>query len=435
MLQSQQPASAKTSLDDDKKCGCDSSDVCVSHCAAYGNVCPCHARAAAKAACKKISDLLYDSKLFPEGEPSFRKVNISEIEMGERLGEGGFSMVASCTFKDSSLTPSQPLAIKYLKRRIMVEKKCFEYGAADLANEAFFLGRLNHPNIITLHAVTEGKVENNISTGKDACFFIIVDQLVDTLDKRMERWQKDAKEQHHSLFYRLSREYKETQRLHLKERVKVALDIAKIMKYLHSLDLVFRDLKPDNLGFAADGTLKLFDFGLCKELKKHNALDDGTYKMTGHTGSRRYMAPEVALDRPYNNTVDVYSFGILLWEMCALEKPFAGFNCNRHMREVVIAGDRPKMDSAHTAHWPIDLQWIMNSSWSSDPASRPSFETIVQTLQHVVEELESLKAARVRSRSEGNATESSQSSVGGKGSQSPMRKGPRILKIPGLISI
>lgn len=69
----------------------------------------------------------------------------------------------------------------------------------------------------------------------------------------------------------------------------------------------------------------MFDFGLAKELKPHRRLADGTYQLTGNTGSRRYMAPEVATVRPYNLSVDAYSFGILLWELSALEKPFDGF--------------------------------------------------------------------------------------------------------------
>ena len=53
--------------------------------------------------------------------------------------------------------------------------------------------------------------------------------------------------------------------------------------------------KPDNIGFSADGTLKLFDFGLAKEEKPGEADEEGAYKMTGQTGSRRYMAPEGTL--------------------------------------------------------------------------------------------------------------------------------------------
>lgn len=421
--------------------GCESADHCVSTCAAYGKVCPCHARAAARAACKRIGQILSESKVFEEGEPSFRKVSQSDviIDSEKLLGEGGFSKVNACSFKDddpkNNSSQKGLLAIKYLKRQVMVERKTFQYGAADLANEAFFLARLKHPNIIQLHAVTEGSLEKNISAGKDGGYFIIVDRLVETLDQRMENWQAQSEEIPHSLFYRLSREYKEKQRKLLKDRVQVALQIATVIEYLHSLNILFRDIKPDNIGFDTEGTLKLFDFGLAKEEKPCDAEEDGKYRMTGHTGSRRYMAPEVAKDQPYDRSVDVYSFGILLWEICSLEKPFAGYNSKKHMRDVVIAGERPKMDSSHTAHWPSDLQWLMTHSWSSESEMRPSFTMIKQTLQNVLEELQMPQSNRIRSRSEGSAFEKQQATYNhDDGCISPTRKGPRMFKIPRMIS-
>ena len=76
-------------------------------------------------------------------------------------------------------------------------------------------------------------------------------------------------------------------------------DIANAFEYLHSgvsevATIIHRDLKPDNVGFSADGTLKLFDFGLCTCVKRRETLGQ-TYKMTGNTGSLRYMAPEVRM--------------------------------------------------------------------------------------------------------------------------------------------
>lgn len=268
---------------------CEFSDTCVNSCAAYGRVCPSTARAAAKGACTKIKALLKDSKIF-HGKPQFRTVSDDEITIGKKLGEGGFSNVNVCTFRGDAMTETR--AIKYLKRQIMVEPKSFGHGASDLATEAIFLATLSHPNIIKLHAVTAGSVESCVSGGKDAGYFIVIDRLVDTLEEKLDAWRTQMEQSPPSLFYRLSKEYKETQKDLLMQRLQFALDLAAVLDYLHGLNIAYRDLKPDNIGFDTTGVLKIFDFGLAREQKDVDRQSDGNYKMTGHTGSRRYMAPE-----------------------------------------------------------------------------------------------------------------------------------------------
>lgn len=80
------------------------------------------------------------------------------------------------------------------------------------------------------------------------------------------------------------------------ERITIAHDLATAFKYLHGMQILYRDLKPDNIGFDVRGDVKIFDFGLARQLPR-GRLADGTYRMTGDTGSPRYMAPEVALDK------------------------------------------------------------------------------------------------------------------------------------------
>jgi serine/threonine protein kinase len=134
-------------------------------------------------------------------------------------------------------------------------------------------------------------------------------------------------------------------------------------------------LKPDNVGFTADGTLKLFDFGLVTCVRARESPSDA-YHMTGNTGSLRYMAPEVALREPYSEKVDVYSFGIMLWQMAKDSIPFTGLNKTEFMQEVVRGDVRPKPDRA----WPAEFSDLLTSCWHRNPERRPSFAVVLAEL-------------------------------------------------------
>jgi serine/threonine protein kinase len=365
------------------KAACELTEKCVSACSAYGRVCPCAARIAGHAACDAMSQLKENSRVFTTEKPDFTYLNADDLVIGKKLGEGGFSNVNQCVIASGD-EAGQEFAVKYLKRKAMVDLHTFKHGAADLAIEAYFLQTLNHPNIVKLHGVTAGSVETNVASGKECGFFIVVDRLYDTLEARLEKWRLVKENTSDNFFSRLSESHKEQKRTELMERVQIALSIAEAIDYLHERNIVFRDLKPDNIGFDKDGVLKIFDFGLAKELKPEDVHKDGRYSLTGNTGSRRYMAPEVAKECPYNDTVDVFSFGVLLWELCSAEKPYFGYSSGKHMQQIVLGGERPSMDSHHTAHWPMNLQWLMKRCWSAFPAVRPSFAVIKMVLKDVL---------------------------------------------------
>ncbi len=95
------------------------------------------------------------------------------------------------------------------------------------------------------------------------------------------------------------------------ERLRLMRELASALEFLHSGDAIsggvmvcHRDVKPDNLGITPDRRLKLLDFGLAVALEKGEQATD-VYELTGETGSRRYMAPEVCLSEPYGVAVDV----------------------------------------------------------------------------------------------------------------------------------
>jgi serine/threonine protein kinase len=98
--------------------------------------------------------------------------------------------------------------------------------------------------------------------------------------------------------------------------------------------------------------------------------------LTGYTGSLRYMAPEVALREPYNEKVDVYSFGIMLWQMARDCLPFSGLGKTAFMQEVVRGGLRPKLDRS----WPDAFCSLLTSCWAREPQRRPCFAEVIAEL-------------------------------------------------------
>lgn len=167
----------------------------------------------------------------------------------------------------------------------------------------------------------------------------------------------------------------------LKEVTTYARSLADALAFCHGRAIengmiLHRDLKPDNIGFTLDGTLKLMDFGLARVKDNASPFTDETYQMSGETGSLRYMAPEVAESKPYNHKADVFSFGIILWELMSRKKPFDGLNRDSFYESVVHGGGRPPIHKK----WPKELTNLMVDCWSVDIEARPNFQQIVDRI-------------------------------------------------------
>eukprot|EP00250_Pteridium_aquilinum_P006013 c1600_g1_i1 orf=412-1587(+) len=155
----------------------------------------------------------------------------------------------------------------------------------------------------------------------------------------------------------------------LRLAVKYALDVARGMEYLHSFGVIHRDLKSDNL-LISDKSIKIADFGVAR-------IEVQTEGMTPETGTYRWMAPEMIQRRSYNNKVDVYSFGIVLWELITGSLPFQNMTAVQAAFAVVNRGTRPEI--------PTDcapaLAQIMTSCWDANPEVRPAFSEVVRLLE------------------------------------------------------
>ena len=130
------------------------------------------------------------------------------------------------------------------------------------------------------------------------------------------------------------------------------------------------------------GDVKIFDFGLAKEVDPSTELEDGTYHLTGDTGSLRYMAPEVSLGTPYNHTVDTFSFSILCWEMWALETPYHGFTVKSFEKSVIRGGMRPKIDEK----WGPSICNFLRRAFVDNP-KRPAMNDACDMLRDEINKL------------------------------------------------
>ncbi|CAJ2648632.1 unnamed protein product [Trifolium pratense] len=156
----------------------------------------------------------------------------------------------------------------------------------------------------------------------------------------------------------------------LEKLIAFALDIARGMAYIHSQGVIHRDLKPENVLIDEDFHLKLADFGIaCEESICDLLADDpGTY---------RWMAPEMIKRKSYGRKVDVYSFGLILWEMLTGTIPYEDMNPIQAAFAVVNKKLRPIIPP----DCPPAMRALIEQCWSLQPDKRPDFWQIVKVLE------------------------------------------------------
>ena len=151
------------------------------------------------------------------------------------------------------------------------------------------------------------------------------------------------------------------------DAISIALQVATGMSFLHSHHVLHRDLKSTNVMLDGNGVAKICDFGV----SRYEASD-----MTAETGTYRWMAPEVIRHEKYSMAADVYSFGILLWELIARELPFAGMTPVQAAFSVAKNHLRPLIPD----HASPRLRALISRCWHKDASARPTFNEIVELL-------------------------------------------------------
>jgi len=317
----------------------------------------------------------------------------TDVQLGEPIARGGFAIImeikyftTGCELNEDE-NEHKKYVLKYLNPKLFAKyledpkenDKVFA-GCKDLVLEAHILSALNHRNIIALRGLSTNGILGYKSTGGRADgFFMVLDRLTETLSKKITYDWKPKAETNVTL-NKLDALTTNTQTMDFFiERIQVALDAASALIYLHERQIIHRDIKPANIGFDVDGVLKVFDLGLAVEVpfsEKPNQL----YDLGGNTGTPRFMAPEVMKRKPYNFKCDVYSFTIVLWEMLALEKPYAGLDGDKVRETVAMKSERPPYQES----WPENICKLFKRGWAKKLDHRPTMQDMHYALAHLL---------------------------------------------------
>jgi len=172
-----------------------------------------------------------------------------------------------------------------------------------------------------------------------------------------------------------------------------AHDIATALEYLHGKKIVFRNLKPSKCSFNIRGDIVLSDMGLSRDTRDASKVTDETFKLTGNTGSLRFMAPEVALNEPYGFSADMHSFGLTLWQILKMELPFKTITHRSVFVDMVVEkGARPKVEKS----WEGPLADVLKSCWHNDLTERPTAAQCVSTLRQELNKCRTYHTSHVR---------------------------------------
>ncbi|XP_062536859.1 mitogen-activated protein kinase kinase kinase 7 [Armigeres subalbatus] len=262
--------------------------------------------------------------------PFVTEIDINEIETIGTVGKGSFGIVIKAKWKNNFV------AVKYIE--VEADRDAF-------ITEVCQLSRVAHPNIIGLYGACT----------KRPTVCLVMEYA-------------DGGSLHTALHCRPKPYYTAA------HAMSWARQCAEGVAYLHDMTpkaMIHRDLKPPNLLLVRNGTvLKICDFG---------TVTDKSTRMTNNKGSAAWMAPEVFEGSTYTEKCDVFSWGIILWEVIAREQPFKSMENPYAIMWKVHQGSRPPLIDG----CPKPIEHLMISCWNQEPGNRPS-------MQHVVEQMNQL---------------------------------------------
>ncbi|KAH7849294.1 hypothetical protein Vadar_015838 [Vaccinium darrowii] len=263
------------------------------------------------------------------------EIDASLLKFENKVGSGSFGDLYKGTYC------SQEVAIKVLKPDLLHKDMLTEF-----AQEVFIMRKIRHKNVVQFIGAC--------TRPPNLCI----------LTEFMSRGSV------HNFLHKQSGAFK------FPALLKVALDVSKGMNYLHQNNIIHRDLKTANLLMDEHEVVKVADFGVARVLTEPGV-------MTAETGTYRWMAPEVIEHKPYDHKADVFSFGVVLWELLTGEVPYLHLTPLQAAVGVVQQGLRPTIPKNTNPK----LVELLQRCWQQNPTLRPNFSEIIEMLQHMAKEV------------------------------------------------
>jgi eukaryotic-like serine/threonine-protein kinase len=278
---------------------------------------------------------------------------ISHYRILERLGAGGMGEV----YLAEDMKLGRKIAIKVLSEEYTTSRERLNR----FEQEACAASALNHPNILTIYEV-----------GDDAGRHFIATEYIDGVTLR----RKLAAD-----------------RLEVREILEIAVQVGAALEEAHSAGIIHRDIKPDNIMIRRNGIVKVLDFGLAKltESSTDRGPSDGeaSTRVLVQTdagvvmGTSHYMSPEQARGKPVDARTDIWSLGVVMYEMAAGRMPFEGETSTDVI--VAITQKEPPTIARFNPDVPDELDWIIMK------ALRKARDERYQTIKELITDLRRLK--------------------------------------------
>ncbi|XP_020218061.1 serine/threonine-protein kinase STY46 isoform X2 [Cajanus cajan] len=274
------------------------------------------------------------------------EIHWEDLQLREEIGQGSYAAVYHGIWNGSDVAVKVYFGNGYTENTLQ-----------DYRKEIDIMKRLRHPNVLLFMGAVYSQER-----------LAIVTELLPR----------------GSLFKNL---HSNNQTLDIRRRLRMALDVARGMNYLHHRNppIVHRDLKSSNLLVDKNWTVKVGDFGLSR-------LKDATLLTTkSGRGTPQWMSPEVLRNEPSNEKSDVFSFGVILWELMTQSIPWKNLNSLQVVGVVGFMDRRLDIPEGLDPH----IASIINDCWRSDPEQRPSFEELIQRMMFLVNRVTAVSIKRI----------------------------------------